>query len=428
MDAPKIHTKKGFDLPIEGGPDSAISTGSRVRSVALLGRDYRGLKPRMMVEPGDRVALGDPLFTDKRDPAVVYAAPGSGTVAAVNRGERRSLLSVVVDLEEEDRHPVTYPELAGQDPDNLSVERIREVLQSSGLWTAFRGRPYSRVPLSSSAPRSIFVTATDTNPLAVNPNVVVADKLDAFEVGLSVVARLTDGPTYLCTGEGWPGRPPGESIRHAVFTGPHPAGLVGTHIHHLDPVSATRTVWHIGYQDVIAIGTLFTEGCIATERIIALGGPAAESPRLLRTRLGASGRAASAGEAFLGRYHLQVSALLPSRGRRLLGWLPFRSGGFSVSGLLASREGGRPEALTTRSHGRATAMMPVNAFDELIPMDILTTPLLRALLTKDTDQAQALGCLELDAEDLALCSFACAGKNDYGTVLNVNLAHIEREG
>jgi len=221
-------------------------------------------------------------------------------------------------------------------------------------------------------------------------------------------------------------------------------------------VGADRTVWHIGYQDVVAIGILFTEGRIATDRVFALGGPAVEKPRLIETRLGASideltageirpvggpgarprlisgpvlsGRAAAAGEAFLGRYHLQACALLRARGRRLLGWLPFRAGGFSFSGLFAPRQDGRPRPFTTRAHGRATAMLPVNAFDELIPMDVLASPLLRALLIKDTDQAQALGCLELDAEDLALCSFVCAGKNDYGAVLNVNLDQIEREG
>lgn len=411
----------------------------------------------MLISEGDRVSLGDALFFDKRDPDVAYTAPGSGTVSAINRGERRALLSVVIDVDPAAENSVSFPDFAGCRIESLADARIREALQSSGLWTAFRTRPFSRVPLADSVPRSIFVTAIDTNPLAADPGHVIAGREADFESGLAVIARLTDGPVYLCTGEDWPG-PTVESdrIKTAVFSGPHPAGLVGTHIHHLDPVAADRTVWHIGYQDVIAIGVLFATGRISTERIVALGGPAFERPRLVTTRLGASvdeltagelalggpagpgprvvtgsvlsGRRAWGAEAYLGRYHVQVSAIPAGGQRRLLGWLPFLGKSFSFTGMLASRTQRRVENLTNESHGLPTAMIPVQAFDKVVPLDIETVPLLRALLIKDTDQAQALGCLELDAEDLALCSFVCPGKNDYGTVLGVNLEQIEREG
>ena len=453
----QVKTKKGLNIPLSGAPEPIIDDGRSVRSVALLGRDYVGLKPRMLVAEGDQVSLGDALFIDKRDPAVSYTAPGTGTIASINRGDRRALLSVVIDLDPTAEDPVLFRELADGQYASLEKERIRGILHSSGLWTAFRTRPFSRVPLGDSEPRSIFVTAVDTNPLAADPRDVVAGNEADFDAGLAVVSRLTTGPVYLCTGDDWSG-PSGdlERVKVAAFSGPHPAGLVGTHIHHLDPVGAERTVWHIGYQDVLAIGALFKTGRISTTRVVSLGGPAVERPRLVTTRLGAStdelmagelelgaaagpgprvisgsvlsGRKAHGPEAYLGRYHVQVSAIHPGGTRRLLGWLPFRSAAFSFTGMFASRVQRRIENLTTGSHGRATGIVPIDAFEKILPMDIATVPLLRALLIKDTDQAQALGCLELDAEDLALCSFVCPGKNDYGTVLGVNLEQIEREG
>ncbi len=453
----RITTSKGLNVPLSGVPDPLVDTGRKVRSVALLGRDYVGLKPRMLVQEGDKVSLGDALFIDKRDPAVAYTAPGTGRIAAINRGERRALLSVVIELDPSAQDPVQFTDLVDSQVDSLPDERIRAVLHSSGLWTAFRTRPFSRVPLADSAPRSIFLTAIDTNPLAANPVDVVVGNEPDFEAGLAVVARLTDGPVYLCTGEGWSG-PTGnpQRVETVEFSGPHPAGLAGTHIHHIDPVGADRTVWHIGYQDVIAIGALFRTGRISTERIVAMGGPAVERPRLVATRLGAStdeltagelkfdsaagpgprvvsgsvlsGRRARGPEAYLGRYHVQVSAIPAGGQRRLLGWLPFRSNAFSFTGMFASRTQRRVEDLTNDSHGTQSALVPIDAFDKVLPLDVAAVPLLLSILIKDTDQAQALGCLELDAEDLALCSFVCPGKNDYGSVLQANLEQIEREG
>lgn len=452
-----VETRKGLDIPINGVPDPQNVSGKPVRTVAILGRDYIGLKPRIAVQAGDKVIIGDTLFVDKRDPDVPYTSPGSGTIAAVNRGSRRALLSVVIDLDESEEENSAHSNLANADIEALGDDQIRAALITSGLWPAFRTRPYSKVPHSSSSPRSVFVTAIDSNPLATDPAAVVSGQEDFFEAGLHVVSMLSEGPVFLCTAPDWAGPTGNEkSVKHVAFSGPHPAGLVGTHIHHLDPVGADRAVWHIGYQDVIAIGILFREGRVSTERTIALGGPGIAVPRLVSTRLGASvdelvageilqdgpvsgvprkisgsvlsGRTASGAEAFLGRYHVQISAI-PDRGKqRLFGWLNPIASSYTFSGLLKRSQGHRIASFSTATHGRPTAMMPVDAFEQLIPMDVVPAPLLRALLIGDTDQAQALGCLELDPEDLALCSFVCAGKNDYGGVLQVNLENIEREG
>ena len=456
--AQQIRISKGLDIPIAGAPEQMLEAGRFVRSVALLGGDYLGLKPKMLVQEGDQVRLGQALFIDKRDPDVMFTAPGSGKVVAINRGARRVLQSVVIELDESETGTSEYGQLAGSDPETVDEDAIRSALLTSGLWTAFRTRPYSKVPQSDSSPRSIFVTAVDTQPLAVNPQVVVDAQPEAVLMGLQVVSRFTDGAVFLCTGSDWQGPVSNnQRVQHVEFSGPHPAGMPGTHIHHLDPVSADRTVWHIGYQDVIAIGKLFADGQLWLERTVALGGEGFERPRLVTTRLGASidelvagelgavgpdqksprllsgsvlnGRTVVSAEAYLGRYHSQVSAIPQEQERQVFGWSGLFNRSYSFAGLLKRKQGHSQKlSFSTMLHGRSTALVPVDAFERLIPLDILPVPLLRALLIKDTDQAQALGCLELDAEDLALCSFVCPGKNDYGTVLRINLQQIERDG
>ena len=448
-----IKINKGLHIPLPGTPATTVDSGNSVKSVAVLGRDYIGLRPRMMVEVGDRVVLGQTLFVDKRDPDVTYAAPGGGRVSAINRGARRALLSVVIELNETNTDSTIQAELSNSDLESLTGEALRSALFNSGLWTAFRTRPFCKVPQSDSEAAAIFVTAMDSRPLAGNPEVVIDKQRDSFGGGLKVLERLTDGPVFVCTGPEW-GIPLHESekIRHVRFAGAHPAGLPGTHIHHLSPVGADRAVWHIDCQDIIAIGHLFRDGHLWTERTVALGGSAFSNPRMVTTRLGASiddlaagetaasekdpalrlisgsvlsGRIAHGTEAYLGRYHQQVTAVSNVVKPRIFASLRSPGKAFTASGMFRSK---KMRTLSTSRNGRPGALLPVDAFENILPMDILPIPLLRALLISDTDQAQALGCLELDDEDLALCSFVCPGKIDYGAVLRVNLDQIEREG
>ncbi|MCE8522736.1 Na(+)-translocating NADH-quinone reductase subunit A [Ruegeria pomeroyi] len=451
----RVETKKGLNIPIAGAPSSQIDTAQTTRFVALLGGDYVGLEPKMLVREGEEVAVGQPLFQQKRDPAIKFVAPAGGTVVQINRGERRVLKSVVIEVASD----AATHEL--RQPENLvdsSEEGLRARLLESGLWTAFRTRPFSRIPKSDAKPRSIFVTASETRPLAGAPEVVVAGYEEDFSIGLDVLARLAEGKVYLCSGGAWSG-PTGNSnlVEHVVFEGPHPAGLPGTHIHHLDPVGAGAEVWHIGYQDVIALGKLVTEGSYWTERVVALGGSGFSNPRMVRTRLGAdiialtagelaeagadytrtrlisgcvlNGRNARGAEAYLGRYHMQVSAVPELKPSRWRPWQKMIGDQFEFASLISRLRFQNSDAhFTTDQLGRPTAMVPVDAFEQVIPMDILAVPLLKSLLIQDTDQAQALGCMELDEEDLALCAFICPGKKDYASVLRRNLDVIERDG
>ncbi|WP_282342252.1 Na(+)-translocating NADH-quinone reductase subunit A [Pseudomonas sp. PS02288] len=444
-----ITIKKGLELPIGGAPVQRIEPARPVRSVAVIGPDYHGLKPSMAVQVGDRVQLGQVLFSDKASPGVSFTAPAAGVVSAIHRGEKRVLQSVVIDVEGDDavRFEAYPAERLGQ----LEPAEVRRLLQQSGLWTALRTRPYSKVPAVDATPHSIFVTAIDTHPLAADPLLVIGEQPEAFANGLVVLTRLAG--VHLCKRPG--AELPGESlpgVRGEVFAGPHPAGLAGTHIHFLDPVSSAKSVWSLGYQDVIAIGKLFVDGRLWTERVVALGGPAVEQPRLLRTRLGANldeltagelhpgvsrvisgsvfgGRTAHGAFAFLGRYHHQISCLAEGHQRELLHYLRPGRDRHSVLNIFVSRlfKSGK-FTFTTSTNGSARAMVPVGNYEQVMPLDILATQLLRSLIVGDTEMAQKLGCLELDEEDLALCSYVCAGKYEYGPILRDNLTRIEKEG
>jgi len=446
-----IKTKKGLDLPVAGRPEPVIEAGATVRSVAVLGEDYPGMKPTMHVQEGDRVKLGQVLFTDKKNAGVKYTAPGAGVVQGIHRGAKRALLSVVIELDGDDAE--TFGRYDAADLGGLDRSEVVDNLVACGLWTALRTRPYSKVPPLEGEPHSIFVTAMDTNPLAGEPALVVADYAEQFRAGLEVLARLTTGKVFVCHREGQ-SMPEGQDpkIVREAFDGPHPAGLPGTHIHHLDPVGPHKTVWFVGYQDVIAIGFLFLEGRLWTERVVALGGPEVKRPRMLRTLLGANLEDLTAGElggdgnrvisgsvlagrtaefpvAFLGRYHVQVSVLPEDRERRLLGYLSPGTDRHSVLPIYLSKWlGKRPLTFTTTTNGSPRGMVPVGTYERVMPLDILPTQLLRSLLVKDLETAINLGCLELDEDDIAPCTYVCPAKYEYGPVLREVLTTIEKEG
>ena len=450
-----IKTKRGLNLPITGEPSQAIHADTgMVRSVALLGSDIVGLKPTMQVAEGDRVKLGDVLFTDKQNPGVSFTSPGAGVVKAINRGARRVLQSVVIELNGKDER--TFAAYKEAELPKLSTEQVKQNLLDSGLWTLLRTRPYSKIPAPDSMPHALFVNAMDTNPLAANPDVIIKERAADFRNGLVVISHLVEGKLYVCKS------PSQTAINAAVgkaevvdFDGPHPAGLVGTQIHHLSPVNGSKCVWHLDYQAVMAIGALFTTGRLNVERVVALAGPIVAKPRLVKTRVGANlsdvvsgqledgkearvisgsvlcGRRAEGPFDYLGLYHNQVSVIAEGREREFMGWVIPGGEKYSFLNVLLSslpKLRGRKFSLASSRWGSPRAIVPLGIYEEVFPFDILPTQLLRALVVGDTDMAQALGCLELDEEDLSLCTFIDPGKHDFGPVLRTNLTQIEKEG
>jgi len=447
--------RKGLDLPLAGEPAQEVDVAVAPARVALVGADYVGLKPTLLVQPGDRVLRGTPLFEDKKTPGVRYVAPAAGTVAAIHRGDMRAFQSIVIDVDSDDDPDAqaAFASFTGDPPEKQDADAVRALLVESGMWTAFRTRPFSRVPPSSGAPHSIFVTAIDTHPHAPAVDVVLAGRIADFHAGLHAIATLCSGKTHVCKAAGSSvTAPASQRIVVEEFAGPHPAGTPGLHIHMLDPVHLGKTVWHIGYQDVAAIGRLFATGKLEVERVISLAGPGTLRPRLLRTRLGASldeltrgelrpgeqrvisgsvldGRAA-AGEVhgYLGRHHLQVAALPEGHRRELFGWIAPAPEKFSIWGVVLGHWATRRKlSLTTTTNGGERAMVPIGAYERVMPFDLMPTFLLRALITGNAEWAEEMGCVELDEEDLALCTFVCPGKFEYGPLLRTMLTRIAHD-
>jgi Na+-transporting NADH:ubiquinone oxidoreductase subunit A len=452
--------RKGLDLPISGAPEQSIHDAPGLTRIAILGDDTPGLRARLQVEEGQSVRRGQLLFEDRTNPGVRYTAPGAGRIAAINRGHRRVLQSLVIQLDPAERagrsdvEHVEFESYRSRRPETFSADEIRAVLVESGLWTALRTRPFSRVPGPDTAAFAIFVNAMDTEPLAPSPELVIRERREDFEQGLRLVARLTEGTTYLCVAAGSELAQGIEApVRVEEFSGPHPAGTSGVHIHLLAPVSRNRTVWTLAYPDVIAMGALFRSGRIDPTRVISLAGPAVKRPRLVRSRLGAcldehshgeladgdvrliSGSVLSGKKAmgtvygFLSRHHVQVSALHEGREREFMGWAAPGRRRFSILPVFVSRLL-RPVSFdfSTNTRGSSRPIVPIGMYERVMPMDVLATYLLRALAVGDIEQAERLGALELDEQDLALCTFVDPGKADFGPMLRRSLERIEREG
>lgn len=440
--------KRGLDLPISGQPEQRIEAGPAVKRVAIYGDDYVEMKPTMLVAEGDSVMLGQALMEDKKNPGVLFTSPAAGTVSAINRGAKRKFESLVIDVQ--GNQAADFPGVQNQSIESLDRDSVVAQLVVSGLWTSLRTRPFGQIPAISSTPSSIFVTAIDTNPLAADPAVVLAGRGDQFSLGLNVLAKLTQGKVFVCRApQGNIPAVPTAQVQVETFEGPHPAGLVGTHIHFLDPVGPNKTVWYLNYQDVVAIGAFFLTGKLDVRRVVSLAGPVVRNPRLIETRLGAAidelvaadlpegvetrvisgsvlcGRV----QPFLGRYHQQISVLQEGNYREFLGWQKPGFDKYSVTNAFASAIlKGQKFAFTTSTGGSERAMVPLGTYEKVVPMDILPTQLLRSLIVRDSEQAQRLGALELEEEDVALCTFVCPGKYEYGTLLRDNLTTIQREG
>lgn len=448
----RFRLRRGLDLPLAGAPEQTeISEGPPVGSVALLGRDAPGTWPELRVGVGDRVRLGQTLWVDRRRPRVRVTAAGAGVVRAVERGPRRRLEAVVIELRGDEAE--SFGRVEAQAVAGLAREQVEELMLASGLWTALRTRPFSRIPDPGAAPGSIFVTALESEPLAPRAERIVEEQEQDFVTGVAALTRLTQRTVYVCMRAGAQLPLPAlERVVPVEFDGPHPAGLPGTHIQRIDPVDPGRTVWHVGYQDVMALGRLLTTGRLPTERVVALAGPGVARPRLLRTRLGActedlvrgelrdegcrvlsgsvlSGHHALGWGAYLGRLHTQVCAL-PESARRSRGWIAPGRGGRAGRVLGRLFVGGRPESrdFSTSLGGRPGAFYPLERLEAVWPFDLPVAPLLRALVVGDAEAAAQLGCLELAEEDLALLSFLCPGKLEYGVLLRGVLDELERSG
>ena len=410
-----INVPRGMNIPVEGQPEQKVHAAPATDRVAILGLDYPSLHPSLAVAEGDAVLKGQTLFADRKAPAICVTAPAAGRVIEINRGPRRSVVSIVIAPSGDATQK--FPTHADAHLPSLDREALRATLLASGLWAGFRVRPGAAVPPANSLPKEIFVTAMDTEPLAPAPEIAISDAAEDFARGLAVLSRLADTSVYLCAAPNTSIPLPDLANLKAVrFAGPHPAGLPGTHMHYLRRRACARSDrWQVGYQDVIAMGHLLATGELPDHRVVALAGSGARKPRLLRVRTGVdlsgllknethpdsriisgsvlTGRTTNPATRYLGRFHNQITVLA-----------------------------------NANSFPATTGMLAVEAFERVWPFDTPPLPLLRALLIQDTETAEALGCLDLEAEDLALCSYVCPARLDYGRALEETHAAIARLG
>lgn len=448
-----VKIKKGLNIPLDGEPAPTIENGAKVKRVAILGDDFPNMKPRFLLKEGDKVSLGTPIFTDRKNESIIFTSPGSGKIIEINRGEKRVFQSCVIELD--DKNEEKFKSYSASDIERLDAEKVKDNLLKSGEWIALRERPLDKVADPEHTPVAVFITVTDTNPLAAPVSKVMEGQEQDLVNGVKVLSRLSSGNTYVAKNSSVSLPDMGKGINVVDFEGPHPAGLAGTHIHFLDPAGPNRHVWYVNYQDAIAIGKLFTTGKISVDRIVSLAGPSVRNPRLIRTRIGASideltanqlttdkdkeirviagsalhGHHATGPFAYVARYKYQITAIPELVDREFFGSFTPGFNKFSVLNLVFSKlMPGKKFRMNTSLNGSHRAVIPLGTYEKVMPLDIYPTHLLRSLLSDDIEKSEELGCLELGEEDLALCSYVSPGKEEFGQVLRQMLNRIEKEG
>ncbi|MGB5557598.1 MAG: hypothetical protein WBN04_06255 [Paracoccaceae bacterium] len=390
-----------------------------VSFAALSGADFPHVRPVPAVAVGDPVHVGQVLFTDRAHPAIAWVAPLAGVVESVDLGPRRYLSALVIRAQD------GLPDPVSDIPDASSNDTLRAVLQSRGMWPAFLSRPFGRIPLPDENPAAIFVTATETEPWAPDPQVVLQERLAEFFRGVEALGLLTEGLVHLCLPKASDLTAPNDArIRTSRFAGSHPAGLAGTHLRRLHPVGAGAPVWSIGYQDVIAIGHLLDTGRFLAERVISIAGPRAARRRLVRTVIGASIHDLTTEELLPVRSQARAKVISGSiLSGRESAWLGYRHRQVSLLDR-APQHSSRSRQLWPFVVPGPSALIPTAKLDAALPFALPVVPLMRALAVGDAEAAVRLGCLNLVEEDVALLSSLCSSGADYGHLLRVVLDEL----
>jgi Na+-transporting NADH:ubiquinone oxidoreductase subunit A len=443
-----VKLKKGLDIRLKGQAEKILNPELQSLRYAVKPVDFPGLTPKLNVKVGDEVKAGTPLFHDKLKPEVLFTSPVSGRVVAVTRGDRRRLLEVVVEKKGDE-----YIDFGKADPTAITREEIKEKMLKSGIWPVVRQRPYHVIARHADTPKAIFISAFDSAPLAPDYNFIFDNSSDPqFKTGLRALKSLTDGSLHLVVN----GKSEiSETLKEAPaelqkFSGPHPAGNVGIHIHHIDPVNKGETVWYVNPQDVIAIGRLFEEGHYKHERIIALTGSEVIKPQYYRIISGASiqpvvrenvktgniryitGNVLTGtkivSDGYLGFYDSQVTVIPEGDYFEFFGWMMPGTDKFSFYKTFASKLFPKKEySLDTNFHGGERAFVMTGKYEMVVPMDIFPMQLLKAILAEDIDMMENLGIYEIAEEDFALCEYICPSKIEIQSIVRKGLDLMVRE-
>jgi len=445
---PHIKINKGHDIQLSGVPNNNIANIKQSKTLAILPMDFLGVKPKLLVEEGDEVKTGSPLFFNKLRPVVKWASPGTGKIKKIEYGPRRVIKKIELLLSDKQEY-VEHKKYKNSDIIGLDRQQAITSILEANIFPIFRQRPFNTIPNPEIPPRDIFVSGVDTSPLGVNIELVVENENENFQAGVDVLNRLTNGKVYLTT------KP--ESVLSSIqnvelntISGPHPAGNVGIQIHHIAHLKPSEIIWTINPQDVIALGKLFLKGLYDPTKVITLGGSNVNNPGHFRVVQGSkissiigdklnknnyrivsgdvlTGRTSSL-EDYLSYYDYTVSVISDDIKREFIGMLN--------PGSSSSRYSLTPVFLsfskilfpfTTSQNGNHRAVVPMNSWERVLPMDILPNELYRSILAEDIEEMENLGLIECDDEDFALCSFACPSKTDVGGVIRKGLDMLQAE-
>lgn len=445
----KVKLKKGLNIRLIGAAGKILAGEIPSALFSVRPSDFPSITPRLFVKPGDQVKAGTPLFHDKVREELKFASPVSGTVKAVNRGEKRIILEVVIERNGDD-----YVQFGKSDPSSITRQEVKDKLLDAGLWPVIRQRPYHIIANPSATPKAIFISGFDSAPLAPDLNFIAKNTDGAdFNSGLAVLRRLTDGKVNLVL-EG--NSAPADILKNAAgvdihwFNGPHPAGNVGIQIHHIDPVNKGESVWYVNLQDVAVIGTLFNKGIYKHDRIIALAGSEVTTPQYYRTRSGASvgeilkgnikdGKVrvisgnvltgtAIGSDGYLGFYDNMISVIPEGDYFEFFGWALPGLNKYSFSKTFLSSIAGKKDfRLDTNLHGGHRAFVLTGQYEKVVPMDIYPMQLLKAILAEDIDNMENLGIYEIAEEDFALCEFICPSKTEIQAIVRKGLDLMAKE-
>ena len=434
-------TKKGLNLPISGNPSSDVDSSTAVNSIGILGADYVGLKPTMMVDEGETVLSGQKLCENKKNPGTFITSPSSGVVRSINRGEKRRFVSLIID---------TDNTLDQVQFDLNNYSNSIDFLVDSGALAYFRTRPYNRMPEPNELPSAIFINACDTNPLSVDPHELIKLDQELFNKGLHFIQAINSDIKTFCSFQDNAFDQSVQGVNYNQFDGPHPAGLVGTHIHFLYPVGQNRTVWSISWQEVISLGFLIQNQILRSYKYISFGGPNTHDPKILKLKYGSNLSEVTAGKIFdnsrvisgsvlhghtgenvmnyIGAFDNQVSVLPDESNDILFNWaMPGSRLHSKLSAFISSWIKPKNFKFNVSMNGGNRAIVPVSSYQEIMPLNILMTQLLKSLVTLDIELGEKLGVLELAPEDLALASYVCPSKYDYQSILDSNLEKMFEE-
>jgi len=444
-----IKIKKGLDIKLKGAAKKIISNVQPSSTFAVKPIDFPGVVPKLVARPGDKVKAGSTLFFDKVHPEVKFTSPVSGEVKAVNRGERRRILEVVVEADGQQKSE----DFGAADPGKLDQELIIKKIQDAGLWPSIRQRPYAVIARSQSAPKAIFISGFDTAPLSPDMDFMVKGNDSAFQTGINVLNKLTKGEVHLSLNASYPAADvftQTNGVNLHYFKGPHPAGNPGVQIHHIDPVNKDEVVWYLQPQEVIMIGRLFEQGIYDATRVIAITGSEVKKPRYFKVLSGTSiepyvmdnvnsgelryisGNALTGSKinkiGYLGYYDSQVTVLPEGNYYEMFGWiLPgFRK--LSVSRSFPSwMTPGREYKVDTNLKGGERPFVVTGEYEKVLPMDIYPMFLLKAILVDDIEKMEQLGIFEVAEEDFALCEFICPSKTEIQSIIRQGIDLMIKE-